>query len=78
MANDRITYSLGYTINLGNYENAKIDVSYSADVGDDDDTRKMFKKITAWVEHQADNKVIEIYHKAKPWVDRKSIRRRDE
>jgi hypothetical protein len=48
-----LTYSRGATINMGNYNNVRLEVTASVTLDASDDPDKSFVKLRAWVEQHA-------------------------
>lgn len=57
---DRVSASLHYTRNLGNFENAKVHFEISSDVRPDEKTSQAAERVYSWVESLVDAKIKEI------------------
>jgi len=57
---DRISYSLGMKINMGNYESADLHVGLSSDVREGETQESAMKRIKKFVEAQAEKEANEI------------------
>lgn len=55
----KVTVRLAYKINLGNFENMDIDVTFSEDVGDNETPKQVFDRVYQFVEDELGQKVKE-------------------
>lgn len=63
--NDRVNYSFGHKVNLGNYESADFHISYSSDVKADETPEKALNRVRKFVEAKAEEKLDELREVAK-------------
>ena len=56
LAPDRINYSFGMKVSLGNYQSASFLISYTSDVKDTETKEDTLKRIIKFVESEADKK----------------------
>jgi len=54
---DRVEYTLGATINMGDYNSAKIEVKYASDVRDKETPEKAFARTKALVEAEVESEI---------------------
>jgi hypothetical protein len=61
MNNDetKVTVGLGYTLNLGNFQSLRIDLSVSDSKRDGENTNEAFERVYAFVEQKLAEKVRE-------------------
>jgi hypothetical protein len=61
MNNDdtKVTVGLGYTLNLGNFQSLRIDLSVSDSKRDGENTNDAFERVYAFVEQKLSEKVQE-------------------
>jgi len=61
MNNDdtKVTVGLGYTLNLGNFQSLRIDLSVSDNKRDGENTNDAFERVYAFVEQKLSEKVKE-------------------
>lgn len=59
MAN-QVTASLGITLNIGNFQSARVDCGVTADVRDGETTDDAMRRVYDYVEHFVDEKVKEM------------------
>ena len=57
---DRVSYSFGMKVNMGNYESADFHVSYSTDVNEDESLKGALARAIAFVEDQSEMKLDEL------------------
>jgi hypothetical protein len=50
---DRVTYSFGTKLNLGNYESADFHISFSSDVKDGETCESAFNRVKAFVDSES-------------------------
>lgn len=62
---DRVNYSFGHKVNLGNYESADFHISYSSDVKEDETPEEALERVRKFVEGQAEEKLDELRSVAK-------------
>lgn len=60
MTPDRISYSFGMKVNMGNYESADFHVSYSTDVKEKESAKEALARAISFVEEQAEGKLDEL------------------
>lgn len=53
---DRLSYSFGLKLNIGNYQSADFHVNYSSDVKDGETIQQAFKRIVKFVEEESEKK----------------------
>ncbi len=56
----KVRYSFGYTVNMGNYEFARFDIDYEADVKADQNPSQALAVAQRFVEKKAEEKLDEI------------------
>jgi len=54
---DRLTYTFGVKMNIGNYQNVDFNVSYSSDVKSGETTDKAYARIKKYVEQKIEEEV---------------------
>lgn len=52
MAADRVEKSIGYTVNMGDYESMRFDVGVASDVRDGEKVREALARVSAVVEEE--------------------------
>lgn len=57
---DRISYSFGMKVNMGNYESADMHFSYSTDVKSKESPEAALQRAIAFVEEEAEGKLDEL------------------
>jgi hypothetical protein len=57
---DRLSYSFGMKINLGNYESADFHISYSTDVREGEGQHEALARAIKFVEEEADKKYEQV------------------
>jgi hypothetical protein len=57
--NTKVTVGLGYTLNLGNFQSLRIDLSVSDSKRDGENTNDAFERVYAFVEQKLAEKVKE-------------------
>lgn len=57
---NRISYSFGMKVNLGNYESADFHISLSSDVEPHESLKQAMGRIQAFVEEECDKKFTEL------------------
>lgn len=57
---DRISFSLGRKINLGNYESQDVHISYSSDCNEGESIKDAHKRVSAVVKALIDNEIKQI------------------
>jgi ferredoxin-fold anticodon binding domain-containing protein len=62
---NKVTFSIGKTINLGNFESGRIDIGVELDVEKESDIEKYFGKAKILVKNQLDQAVKEKLYKFK-------------
>ena len=55
----KVTVGLGYTLNLGNFQSLRIDISVSDNKRDGENTNDAFERVYAFVENKLTEKVAE-------------------
>jgi hypothetical protein len=58
--NDRISYSFGAKINIGNYQSIDFHVSYSSDVKEDEKADSAYSRVKKYVESKAELEIEKI------------------
>jgi hypothetical protein len=58
--NDRVSYSFGAKINIGNYQSIDFHVSYSSDVKDDEKADSAYGRVKKYVESKAELEIEKI------------------
>jgi len=53
---DRVNYTFGLKINLGNYESATVQASFSSDVKEGETIEEAYKRVQEIVENEVDEK----------------------
>jgi len=53
---DRINYTFGFKKNIGNYQTAMVNVSYSSDVKDGENVDKAHERVVKFVEEKVEKK----------------------
>lgn len=64
---DRISYSFGAKINIGNYQSIDFHISYSSDVKSEENTDTAYNRVKKYVESRAE---IEIGKIQREFMDR--------
>lgn len=62
--NTKVTVGLGYTLNLGNFQSLRIDLSVSDSKRDGETTNEAFERVYAFVENKLTEKVAEAQSEA--------------
>ena len=57
--NTKVTVGLGYTLNLGNFQSLRIDLSITDNKRDGENTEQAFERIYEFVENKLSEKVTE-------------------
>jgi len=57
--NTKVTVGLGYTLNLGNFQSLRIDISITDNKRDGENTNDAFERVYAFVESKLAEKVAE-------------------
>jgi methyl coenzyme M reductase subunit D len=57
--NTKVTVGLGYTLNLGNFQSLRIDISITDNKRDGENTNEAFERVYAFVESKLAEKVKE-------------------
>ena len=57
--NTKVTVGLGYTLNLGNFQSLRIDISVSDNKREGENTNDAFERVYAFVEKKLTDKVAE-------------------
>ena len=57
MEADRLSYSFGAKINIGNYQNVDFNVTYSSDIKSGETPDKAFARIKKYVEQKVEEEV---------------------
>ena len=57
--NTKVTVGLGYTLNLGNFQSLRIDISVSDNKREGENTNDAFDRVYAFVEKKLTDKVAE-------------------
>jgi hypothetical protein len=57
--NTKVTVGLGYTLNLGNFQSLRIDISVSDNKRENENTNDAFERVYAFVEKKLTDKVAE-------------------
>ncbi len=65
--NDRISYSFGAKINIGNYQSIDFHISYSSEVKPDEKTDTAYSRVKKYVESKAEFEIDKIQ---KDFMDR--------
>ena len=60
MNQDRISYSFGFKLSIGQYETAHADITYSSDVKEGETKEKAFRRVVKFVEDRAAEKMDEV------------------
>ncbi len=60
----KVTVGLGYTLNLGNFQSLRIDVSVSDNKREGESTNDAFERVYAFVEKKLTDKVAEAQSEA--------------
>lgn len=55
----KVTVGLGYTLNLGNFQSLRIDLSITDNKRDGENTNEAFERVYAFVESKLQEKVTE-------------------
>ena len=55
----KVTVGLGYTLNLGNFQSLRIDISVTDNKRDGENTNDAFERVYAFVENKLTEKVAE-------------------
>jgi methyl coenzyme M reductase subunit D len=55
----KVTVGLGYTVNLGNFQSLRIDLSVSDSKRDGENTNEAFERVYSFVEAKLQEKVVE-------------------
>jgi hypothetical protein len=62
--NTKVTVGLGYTLNLGNFQSLRIDISVSDSKREGENTNDAFERVYAFVEKKLTDKVAEAQSEA--------------
>jgi hypothetical protein len=62
--NTKVTVGLGYTLNLGNFQSLRIDISVSDNKRDGENTDQAFERVYKFVEERLTEKVRESQEEA--------------
>jgi len=62
--NTKVTVGLGYTLNLGNFQSLRIDISVSDNKREGENTNDAFERVYAFVEKKLTDKVAEAQSEA--------------
>lgn len=57
---DRVNFSFGMKVNLGNYESADFHMSLSSDVRDDESPEQALERVKEFVENESEKKFDEL------------------
>jgi hypothetical protein len=57
--NTKVTVGLGYTLNLGNFQSLRVDISVSDNKRDGENTEQAFERVYKFVEEKLTEKVRE-------------------
>ena len=57
---DRVNYSFGMKVNMGNYESSDFHISYSTDVKEDETLKQAQERAVRFVEKEAERKFSEL------------------
>jgi hypothetical protein len=60
----KVTVGLGYTLNLGNFQSLRIDISVSDNKREGENTNDAFERVYAFVEKKLTDKVAEAQSEA--------------
>jgi len=60
----KVTVGLGYTLNLGNFQSLRIDISISDNKRDGETTSEAFERVYGFVENKLTEKVAEAHSEA--------------
>jgi hypothetical protein len=60
----KVTVGLGYTLNLGNFQSLRIDLSVTDNKRDGENTNEAFERVYAFVEKKLTEKVAEAHSEA--------------
>jgi vacuolar-type H+-ATPase subunit D/Vma8 len=60
MEADRLSYSFGVKVNIGNFQNVDLHISYSSDVKSDESLDNAFKRIKKYVEKRIEAEVEQV------------------
>lgn len=56
---DKVRYSFGVTINIGNYENVKISIARETEVEDGETPAMALERLKEWVQEEADKEIAD-------------------
>lgn len=59
MEDTKVSVTLGYTLNLGNFESARLDIGVTDSKRDGENTDQAFERVYAFVEEKLQNKINE-------------------
>lgn len=62
--NTKVTVGLGYTLNLGNFQSLRIDLSITDNRRENENTSEAFERVYAFVEKKLTEKVAEAHSEA--------------
>ena len=62
--NTKVTVGLGYTLNLGNFQSLRIDLSITDNKREGENTNEAFERVYAFVEKKLTEKVAEAHSEA--------------
>ena len=62
--NTKVTVGLGYTLNLGNFQSLRIDLSITDNKREGENTNEAFERVYALVEKKLTEKVAEAHSEA--------------
>lgn len=62
--NTKVTVGLGYTLNLGNFQSLRIDLSVTDSKRDGENTNDAFERVYSYVEGKLAEKVAEAHSEA--------------
>lgn len=57
---DKVNYSFGITMNMGDYESARVDVSYETEVKEDETPEEAYSRAVEFVEAKVGEKQDEL------------------
>jgi hypothetical protein len=60
MESDRLSYSFGMKVNMGNYQSADFHINFSSDVAEGETPSAAFARIVKFVEKESEKKLNEL------------------
>jgi len=56
----KVRYALGLTVNLGNYESAKVEVEHEVEVGESETRAEAYERVKEWVQNKVEEEHDEL------------------